>query len=230
MWTDGAYLVLTRDRIDRLRREAAQDRLAREASAARTVRPLRSLFDRVSLLTRALLTRALPPRARFGRLGNENRRSLVRQPMEVSEMKWVTRKNAHVDRIACPWLIRRFVDREAQFLFVAADQVTAAAEREGAIPFDVKGVELGHVGGRCSFESILLKYHLTDPALERLAKIVHGADVAEDVGIAPEAAGLKAIAHGFALVHGENDHEKIRLETPLYDALYAWCQRGAQER
>ena len=146
-------------------------------------------------------------------------------------MKWVTRKNAHVDRIACPWLIRRFVDREAQFLFVATDLVAAAAEREGAIPFDVKGVELGHFGGRCSFESILLKYHLTDPALDRLGKIVHGADVAEDVGIAPEAAGLKAIAHGFALVHGENDNEKIRLETPLYDALYAWCQQlGGQGR
>jgi hypothetical protein len=140
-------------------------------------------------------------------------------------MKWVTRKNAHVDRVACPWLIRRFVDREAEFLFVAADQVAAVAAREGAIPFDVKGVELGHVAGRCSFESILLKYDLTDPALHRLARIVHGADVTEDVGIRPEAAGLKAIAHGFALVHGENDHEKIRLETPLYDALYAWCQQ-----
>ena len=146
-------------------------------------------------------------------------------------MKWVTRKNAHVDRIACPWLIRRFVDREAEFVFVAADQVAAVAAREGAIPFDVEGVELGHVDGRCSFESILLKHGLTDPALHRLARIVHGADVAEDVGIAPEAVGLKAIAHGFVLVHGENDHEKIRLETPLYDALYAWCQQlGAQGR
>jgi len=146
-------------------------------------------------------------------------------------MKWVTRKNAHVDRIACPWLIRRFVDREAEFLFVGTDEVAAVVAREGAIPFDVKGVELGHVGGRCSFESILLKYHLTDPALARLARIVHGADVGEDVGIVPEAAGLKAIAHGFALVHGEHDQEKIRLETPLYDALYAWCQQlGAQGR
>jgi hypothetical protein len=144
---------------------------------------------------------------------------------EVSRMKWVTRKNANVDRIACPWLIRRFVDGDAQFLFVPADEVSAVAGREAAVPFDVKGVELGHVDGRCSFESILVKYGLTDPALVRLAKIVHGADVASDIGITPEAAGLKAIAHGFALVHGENDHEKIRLETPLYDALYAWCQR-----
>jgi hypothetical protein len=139
-------------------------------------------------------------------------------------MKWVTRKNANVDRIACPWLITRFVDRDAQFLFVAAEEVAAVAEREGAIPFDVKGVELGHVDGRCSFESIIVKYELTDPALERLARIVHGADVAADLDIVPEAAGLKAIANGFALVHGESDQLKIRLESPMYDALYAWCK------
>jgi hypothetical protein len=91
----------------------------------------------------------------------------------------------------------------------------------------VQGVELGHAGGRCSFESIMVKYHLTDPALQLLAKIVHGADIAADVNIVPEAAGLKAIAQGFVLTHGEKDHEKIRLETPLYDALYAWCQRAS---
>ena len=140
-------------------------------------------------------------------------------------MKWVTRKNAHVDRIACPWLIRRFVDSTPEFIYVAADEVLAVAEREGAIPYDITGVELGHVGGRCSFESIMLKYDLTDPALQKLARIVHAADVAEDVDLVPEGAGLKAIAHGFALVHSENDHEKIRLETPLYDALYAWCRQ-----
>src|SRR3989442_9586817 len=130
-------------------------------------------------------------------------------------MQFVTRKNAAVDRIACPWLIRRFLDQEAEFLYVDPEDVTRVAREKDAIPFDVQGVELGHVDGRCSFESILLKYGLTDPALDRLARIVHGADVAEDVGIVPEAAGLKAIAHGFALVHGEHDQEKIRLETPL---------------
>jgi len=92
-------------------------------------------------------------------------------------MKWVTRKNANVDRIACPWLIRRFVDPDAEFLFVPAEEVSAVAERQGAIPFDVKGAQLGHVDGRCSFESIMIKYQLTDPALRRLAKIVHGADI-----------------------------------------------------
>lgn len=140
-------------------------------------------------------------------------------------MKWVTRKNANVDRIACPWLIRKFVDEDPEFIYVPAEEVLAVAEREGAIPYDVKGVELGHVDGRCSFESIMVKYHLADAALQRLAQIVHGADVAADVDIIPEAAGLKAIAHGFALLHGDNDHEKIRLETPLYDALYAWCRQ-----
>lgn len=138
-------------------------------------------------------------------------------------MKWVTRKNASVDRVACPWLIKRFIDPDAEFLFVPAADVRAVAEREGALPYDVGGVELGHVDGRCSFESILLKYELHDPALHRLALIVHGADVSADIGVTPEAAGLKAIAHGFAMVHGEDDHRKVALESPLYDALYAWC-------
>jgi hypothetical protein len=140
-------------------------------------------------------------------------------------MKWVTRKNANVDRVACPWLIRKFVDPEAEFLYVPAEDVMATAEREGAVPYDVKDVELGHVDGRCSFDSIIVKYGLEDAALKRLAQIVHGADVTADRDICPEAAGLYAIAHGFALVHGEDDHEKIRLETPMYDALYAWCRK-----
>lgn len=139
-------------------------------------------------------------------------------------MKWITRKNASVDRIACPWLIKRFVDADAEFLYVPAGDVMAIAEREGATPYDVKNVELGHVDGRCSFESILLKYGLDDPGLKRLAQIVHGADVTADRALCPEAAGLHAIANGFALVHGEEDHRKIELETPMYDALYAWCQ------
>jgi hypothetical protein len=140
-------------------------------------------------------------------------------------MKWITRENAKVDRIACPWLIRRFVDPEAEFLFVPSSEVLTGAEREGAIPYDVKGAELGHVDGRCSFESILLKYKLLgNPALVALAKIVHAADVAPDLQTSPEGPGLKAIAHGFALLWENDDHHKIELESPLYDALYAWCQ------
>src|SRR6202011_3891658 len=145
-------------------------------------------------------------------------------------MKWITRANANVDRVACPWLIKRFIDPKAEFLFVPADGVMETAKREQAIPYDVPDVELGHIDGRCSFESIVLKYNLRDPALAELARIVHGADVAEDVGITPQSAGLSAIARGFALVHGLADQEKIRLESPMYDALYAWCQTQGRWR
>lgn len=140
-------------------------------------------------------------------------------------MKWITRENAKVDRIACPWLIKRFIDKGAEFLFVTKDRVLSEAERHGAIPYDVPGVEFGHVDGRCSFESIMLKYDLTgDPALARMARIVHAADMSADSDYSPEGAGLKAIAHGFALLHGINDHKKMELEFPMYDALYAWCE------
>jgi len=139
-------------------------------------------------------------------------------------MKWITRENAKVDRVACPWLIRRFIDQEAEFLFVPAADVARRAEAEGAIPYDVPGVELGHEKGQCSFEAIVEHYGLgNDPGLRRLARIVHAADVPADDAVAPEGAGLRAIAEGFAEVHGKADHKKIELETPLYDALYAWC-------
>lgn len=143
-------------------------------------------------------------------------------------MKWITRENAAVDRIACPWLIRRFVDPAAEFLFVNAAQVQAIAAREGAIPFDVEGAELGHVDGRCSFESIVLKYGLGgDAALARVAAVVHGADISEDAARTPESAGLKAIAGGFRLLWGRDDARKLELEFPLYDALYRWAQERA---
>ena len=139
-------------------------------------------------------------------------------------MRFVTRKNAAVDRIACPWLIRRFIDADAEFLYVEPDDVRRVADEMDAIPFDVEEVELGHVDGRCSFESILEKYGLDDPALHRLAMIVHGADVAADVEKTPEAAGLKAIAMGFRLIYGDRDLEKLEAQMPLYDALYARCR------
>lgn len=144
-------------------------------------------------------------------------------------MRWVTRKNANVDRIACPWLIRRFVDPTADFLFVPAGEVVAVAGQTGATPFDVEGAELGHVDGRCSFESILLKYDLNDPVLRLLGRIVHGADIPADISIEPEAAGLRAIAYGFATNLGDDDHAKIRQEGPVYDALYAWCRRRVSQ-
>ena len=140
-------------------------------------------------------------------------------------MRWITRENANVDRIACPWLIRRFVDPQAEFLYVPADQVMSEAERQDATPYDVPNVELGHVDGRCSFDSIILKYNLAgDAALVEVAKVVHAADVSADLDTSPYGRGLKAIAHGFAYIHGRDDHTKIALETPMYDALYAHFQ------
>jgi hypothetical protein len=142
-------------------------------------------------------------------------------------MRWVTRKNAAVDRIACPWLVRRFIDRDAEFLYVDATDVSRVARDKDAIPFDVEGAELGHVDGRCSFESILLKYGLDDPGLSLLARIVHGADVEADLHATPQAAGLKAIAMGFRKLYGERDLEKLEAEMGLYDALYAWCRESS---
>ena len=145
-------------------------------------------------------------------------------------MRFVTRKNAAVDRIACPWLIRRFVDPDAEFLYVEPRDVARIAAEKDAVPFDVEGAELGHVDGRCSFESILVKYGLDDPALQRLARIVHGADVEADLRLTPEAAGLKAIAMGFRGIYGDRDLEKLEAEMPLYDALYRWCTEKAREQ
>jgi len=139
-------------------------------------------------------------------------------------MRFVTRKNAAVDRIACPWLIMRFLDREAEFLYVDVDDVARVALEKDALPFDVEGAELGHVDGRCSFESILLKYGLDDPALAHLARIVHGADIDADINQTPESAGLRAIAMGFRRLFAERDHEKLQAQLPIYDSLYAWCQ------
>ncbi len=138
-------------------------------------------------------------------------------------MLWVTRSHIHVDRVACPWLIQRFVDSEAEFLFVPAKEVAKTAEETGATPFDAPDVELGHHDGRCSFESIILKYELKEPALLRLAKIVHSADVAADMDKDPVARGLEAIAVGYGL-RFPDDEENLERQFDVYDALYAWCR------
>lgn len=138
-------------------------------------------------------------------------------------MKWITRSHVHVDRVACPWLITRFVDNEAEFLYVPKNQVDRVAKETGAIPFDATGVELGHHDGRCSFESIIKKYELNEPGLMRLAKIVHAADVAEDIDQDPIAHGLEAIASGFSLRY-PLDEENLLHQFEVYDALYAWCR------
>ncbi len=138
-------------------------------------------------------------------------------------MKWLTRSHVHVDRVACPWLITRFVDNEAEFLFVPKNQVEKVVKETGAIPFDAPDVELGHHDNRCSFESIMLKYDLKDPALVRLARIVHAADVAQDIDSDPIARGLEAIASGYS-VRYPDDEENLAHQFEVYDALYAWCR------
>jgi hypothetical protein len=141
-------------------------------------------------------------------------------------MKWVTRSHVHVDRVACPWLITRFVDNDAEYLFVPRVQVEAVAAETGAIPFDVPGVELGHHEGRCSFESILRRYDLKEPGLLRLAKIVHAADIEADLDTDSLARGLEAIARGYSLRYPD-DHENLLHQFEVYDALYAWCRFDA---
>ena len=138
-------------------------------------------------------------------------------------MKWITRERAKVDRIACPWLISRFIDPNPEFIYVPADQVRVEAEKRGAVPYDIADVELGHHGPLCSFDALMSKYGLLgqDPALDRLAVIVRGADTS-DKDLTPESRGLDAIAGGFQKME-LSDHEKLEREFPVYDALYVYC-------
>jgi hypothetical protein len=138
-------------------------------------------------------------------------------------MKWVTRSHVHVDRVACPWLITRFIDSQAEFLFVPKSQIQQAAEESGAIPFDAPGVELGHHDGKCSFETLIEHFGLTDKALLRMARIVHCADVEADRDADPIARGLEAIAVGYSL-RFPDDLENLAHQFDVYDALYAWCR------
>ena len=145
-------------------------------------------------------------------------------------MKWITRERVKVDRVACPWLIRKFVDKDAEFVFVPSDKVDAEAERLGAIPYDVKGAELGHHGEECSFEAILKKYKLAgDPALVLLGKIVNGADTDNTLYHQPEGAGLEAVAEGFRHLGFKDDHDLNAAEWIVYDALYAYCREMVRQ-
>jgi hypothetical protein len=137
-------------------------------------------------------------------------------------MKWITRERPKIDRVACPWLIARFIDKEPEFLYVPASQVMSEAQRTGAVPYDVPGVELSHVGELCSFDALLVRYQLTDPALQHLAEIVRGADTSR-LELTPQSAGLYALSLG--LSHNfSDDHEMLKHGMVMYDALYAWCR------
>src|SRR4029077_19361429 len=140
-------------------------------------------------------------------------------------MKWVTREHPHTDRIACPWLNKKFIDPDAEIVYVPRDEVLPYADREGAISFDAEGAKFTHRDGLCSFEVLVDEYHLGgDPALALVARVVHGADVSEDADATPQSRGLEAIARGFMDL-GMTDDEQLRLELPVYDALYAWAKR-----
>jgi hypothetical protein len=145
-------------------------------------------------------------------------------------MRWITREHVKVDRVACPWLIRKFIDTDAEFYFVPSEQVMSEAVRLGATPFDVKNVELGHHGKECAFEAILKKYNLTDdPALVLLGKIVNGADTDNTLWRQPEGSGLKAIAEGVSRLGFKNDHEINAAEWIVYDALHAYCKEMVRQ-
>ena len=142
-------------------------------------------------------------------------------------MKWITRRNVKVDRVACPWLIRRFIDPEAQFLFVEEEELVELAQRHDAIPFDAPrtgGITLNHRGERCTFEAFLEDYRVSDPALQRLGLIVRAADIRGQERVAIEGIGLHAIAEGFRAM-GLSDQESIARQMPIYDALYEYCRK-----
>ena len=143
-------------------------------------------------------------------------------------MKWVTREHPKTDRIACPWLIKTFIDPDAKFLYVPADDVLSVAERESAHSYDAKGARYTHRDGLCSFEVLVEEYEIADPAVHLLARIVHGADVSEDRHATPQSAGLQAVAEGFHYLIPDDDHRQLELEWPVYDALYAWCKHQVE--
>jgi hypothetical protein len=142
-------------------------------------------------------------------------------------MKWITRERPKIDRIACPWLIQRFIDPDAEFLYVPAGDVLKVAKEQGATPYDVAGVEMTHVGELCSFDAFLTKYRLHDPALQQLALIVRGADTSR-LDLTPQSAGLYALSLGLSARY-RDDHEMLRHGQVMYDALYAWCQSCRDE-
>jgi hypothetical protein len=138
-------------------------------------------------------------------------------------MKWVTRERPKTDRIACPWLILNFIDPDAEFLYVPADEVLEVAKREEGLSYDAPGARYTHRDGLCSFEVLVEEYEIADPAIALLARIVHGADVADDRDATPQSRGLLAVAEGFHLLDLD-DHRQLELSLPVYDALYAWCR------
>jgi hypothetical protein len=144
-------------------------------------------------------------------------------------MQWVTREHPKTDRVACPWLIRHFIDPDAEIVYVARDEVLPYAERTGATSFDAPGARYTHRDGKCSFEVLVDDFGITDPAVALMAQVIHGADVSDDIDVTPQSAGLLAIADGFALLDVD-DQRQLELELPVYDALYAWAKEQLATR
>ena len=157
-----------------------------------------------------------------GIAGWQERKLPTRRKRDASENKWVTREHPKIDRIACPWLISRFVNPEAEFIYVPAAEVSKVAADIGGTPYDIKGVEFGHVGDRCSFDAIISAYGIYDPALDRLATIVRGADTSRP-DLTPQCEGLLAISYGLSS-NFPDDHEMLKHGMVMYDALYTWCR------
>lgn len=166
-------------------------------------------------------------RAVGGPLQGKQAASESANAVAASPSRWVTRERPKIDRIACPWLVLRFIDRDAEFLYVPAADVLRVAAQTGATPYDIPGVEMSHVGDLCSFDAFIHKYQLLDPALHQLATIVRGADTSR-LDLAPQAAGLYALSLGLSQRYS-NDHEMLGHGLVMYDALYAWCQSCQQE-
>ena len=211
--------VYMRERLANARRAAALDGVLRKLEPRRAS-PWRDAIHRLSKAISCLRLKRHTEGTALQEGGHQVR--------EGDRMKWVTRERARVDRIACPWLISRFIDKEPTFLFVPANQVREVAERESATPYDIPGVELGHHGERCSFDAFLDKYKLEDRALQALALIVRGADT-EARQLTPESPGLYALATGFQAM-AKDDHDNMAKQFPAYDALYAFCQAAVARR
>jgi hypothetical protein len=156
-------------------------------------------------------------------------RMIARGASSSTLMKWITREHPRVDRVACPWLIEKFVDKDAEFLYVPSDQVASEAQKRGATPYDIKDVELGHRGPECSFDAFVRKYGLgKDPAIVYMAKVIRGADTA-DKTITAESIGIEALLEGIRLVHQPDDQKQREASRPILDALYAYCKTKVEK-
>src|SRR5712692_6404200 len=215
---DGSYSAHDDPAALSRRRPGVQDARGRQADEgrAKSDEPERWGVDAVRL-----------PETREWRDATNTARKTQTQEMT---MKWITREHPRVDRVACPWLVQRFVDKAADFVYVPSDQVAAEARKTGATPYDIKDVELGHHGPECSFDAFVHKYELDkDPAVAYMAKVIRGADTA-DKTVTPESVGVEALLDGMRLLHYPDDQAQRKASIPVLDALYAYCKEKVAKK